>query len=89
MEAKKLRDISLGDIKTLAIGFTDEGQFTLSDAMEGKADIRAHIADHDEPDVQGAVAAVLKDKLEEAGTLGVAFETFLSMATVELEYLFA
>lgn len=70
-EARKLRDIALGDMRRLAAGQTDDAAFSLPSAMEWREDIASARKNNSDPRAAEGMELVLSDKLEAAESRGL------------------
>jgi len=69
VEARKLRDIALGQIRQLVLGLSDEGGFSLESAREWAGQINDDDAQHTSSDTQGSVSMVLNERLPPVGAV--------------------
>lgn len=82
VEARKLRDVALGEVRQVARELSDVGRFSLKSAKEWDEAIREDDAQHTDPDTQGAVSMVLNERLHEAERRGVLSRRLKSFARV-------
>ena len=82
VDARKLRDIALGQIRQLVHELSDEGLFSLASAREWVEQIKEDDAQQSDRDTQGGVSMVLSERLHEAERRGVSTSRLKSFARV-------
>lgn len=64
VEARKLRDVALGEVRQVALELSDVGRFSLKSAKEWDKAIREDEARNTDPATQGGVSMILNESLK-------------------------
>ena len=82
VEARKLRDVALGEVRQVALELSDVGRFSLKSAKDWNEAIREDDAKNTDPAAQGGVSMILNESLHKAERRGVSTARLKKFARV-------